>query len=432
MFKILAIQLFNGGISLQQIFIYYAELCLIMSPLTVITLIVLSKKTAFLEKFNQFLDKITGTKSKEEKEGDKGKQEKSTPEKNPGKPEISSFVLPVGDGYKCHLDTNNKTTAEIIWEIDNLFIGEIDEDGNFQSRKTGEVNIMYRDRSYGPEMQAYSINVVPTNPDWFAENLIKAISTGMSRADIIARYLFNKRKIILKNDVKRLIKYDGNADEQSRSIVFQFNSEDKVKRILCTLSPWDKLYNNIVYELEERFEKLDVDTKDNISIWAHMLSNESVDEVDYFAILIQDEKGIYLGFSKNWREYGDKEEFLDNIKMSIRVFTDCLPENVVRRILPEMSTKDNNKPGSRKETTSNKVDIQENKPENNNSAEEEIKPEPLEENEPEPEGNNEPSEKTSPTDNEKGDGTEVSSDEPNFEADFTTAEYDKFNDYDEK
>ena len=59
-------------------------------------------------------------------------------------------------------------------------------------------------------------------------------------------------------------------------------------------------------------------------IWIHRIIDEQQDSVDCYAIL----KGDILAFGRNWREFGDVEEFAANIIVAETIFEDCIPDNI--------------------------------------------------------------------------------------------------------
>lgn len=73
--------------------------------------------------------------------------------------------------------------------------------------------------------------------------------------------------------------------------------------------------------LEERFEEIKLKVSDGYRIWIHQIIDNQHEEVDIYAVLKQIHKNeLVLAFGQGWRDYGEKDEFTDNINMAIRLF----------------------------------------------------------------------------------------------------------------
>ena len=73
--------------------------------------------------------------------------------------------------------------------------------------------------------------------------------------------------------------------------------------------------------LAERFEEIKLKVSDGYRVWIHQIIDNDHEEVDIYAVLRQNpDDELILAFGQSWRDYGEKEEFTDNIRMAIRLF----------------------------------------------------------------------------------------------------------------
>ena len=332
-----------ANISIHTILEYYAILCLVMSPVSISLFVVLYRKTNMLERVDRLVDRILGIKPVEPKSETSSKPDAKT---NPGSgpavsaPELSGvacFTLKVNDTYHCRKNAQhfNGGFHEIVWSCDNEFLGDITNEGLFTSKRAGTANIFCarKDDPFASAVQSYSITITPQSDDWFAQWLIDAVSKRTAKADILARNI--KWKITGESLEKRIITYEGGR--QYGSILLQFDAMENLERGLFILKDADaSAMCRLHKELFERFECVRLKNGSHTQVWVHRLIDDARDEVDVYAYIKKKDDGdSVLGFSQNWREYGDIEEFLLNISMAGKMFSDCMPNDVPELLVPE-------------------------------------------------------------------------------------------------
>lgn len=320
------------NISINQILQYYAIFCLAFSPISLLMFIFFAKKTKLILHINNFLDQVLGIKPKEEKtEGQK--DEKKTPEATNAETGVSAFNLIVGDSYFCMqtMQDRNGDIYDTEWLSDNRFVGIIDESGLFKSNKIGLVNIFCcrKGDAFDTGTHLYAINVCPKDNKWFGHWFIKAVSNRMSKIDLLAHFV--KTKISSEIPAKGIICLEGKEDY--RSLILQLDETSKLSRCVIILKRTSKEDLQLLKEnIEEVFEKVELE-KGNTEIWVRRTIDDSKDEVGVYCFLKKLKNGnIAFAIGQTWREYGDIDEFLLNIKMAEKQFIDCLPNEEIEEL----------------------------------------------------------------------------------------------------
>lgn len=352
-------------IAIEKILQYYAIMCLAFMPVNAILMFVLSKRTSLFDKIDKLIDRVIPPQKKEED----SKKEKETQQEADGKNQelpqqpseeeirrmsgISSFEILVGEVYRCHLNFQNRggSYGGMEWFNDNEFVGKISKEGLFEAKKVGTSNIfcVSKGNMYGSETQAYCIDVVSRYGNWFADALIKNVSDKTPRADIIAKNI--RRRILRENPNKRLIEYAGNQSEHVYSLTYQFAENGMLSRAYYRLQSTPQILEEITVMLEERFEEIKLKVSDGYRIWIHQIIDNQHEEVDIYAILKQiHENELVLAFGQGWRDYGEKDEFTDNINMAIRLFDSVFDtQNLKLEAKKEKKTEPANKTYRKKE-----------------------------------------------------------------------------------
>ena len=323
---------FLSVISFGKILEYYGIMCIVMLPVSLLTLIVISKRTNWFEKLDLYLDRKLGVPA-EAKTAGQVAENKDAPLPKPTEEEtremsgIAAFSILVGEKYICHLNYQNRggSTGQMIWYNDNEFVGDIMEDGLFTARKVGVANLfcVSKGHAYDPGIQAYQINVVSRRGRWFADKAIEMVTKRAPKADILAKNI--KRKLVRDNPSTKVIQYAGIPSEPAFSLSMQFDELGTLARCVYVLNSNKKLLQETVDCLNERFEEVPLSYSYGYRIWIHQIIDNEHDEVDVYAFLKEtDSKELIMGFGQTWREYGEKEEFLDNIRLSVRMFSDLI------------------------------------------------------------------------------------------------------------
>ena len=389
------------SLSIKTILEYYAMLCLICMPVMFVVMIILARKTNLLDNVDNLVDRLVPDK-------DNRKTEKTSAEKTDGNDEqktpseeevnemsgITALSLLVGESYICHLNYQNRggSTSTMNWSNDNEFVGKIEENGLFTADKVGKTNIFCtaEGQPYDTGAQAYAISVLSRMDEWFCDMLIDLITKRAVRPAVITKFL--KRKITGEIPVKRIITYAGKPTEKSRSLTIQFDNAGRIERGCYIIHSNADDRKRIAELLEERYEKVKLKDglDERITVWLHQIIDNQHEEVDTYAFCCNlSSRETAIGFGRSWRQYGEKQEFLDNIGMALRLFGDILKsENLVleakqdRETLPipipiqklstEKDVKKEQKPADNKE---------EPKPQEDSPAQEEEKKTDTEENE---------------------------------------------------
>ena len=321
-----------SGLTIREILEYYAMLCIILMPFAFGILIYLNKRTSAIKRLNEFLDRILGLKEEKTPSGNDKKEEKKNgndDEKNAEddneKSGITHFKIFVGDIYYCRVNSADSTerTNTLSWTSTNRFIAQIEKKtGKLLARRNGNVQIVYIDENgYDQGRTLYNIDVVQTNPDWFADKAIGLLYKNASREEVANAFI--GKKILSENKAKKTVIYEGLEDE--KKIVFQFSAGNKLRRILWEFDSNIKEDEDGRFfsdELGQRFER--VEGTGDVDIWIREFDDGSRDEVEYYAFVKKtSRKTVVLGIGKTWRDYGDVEEFLMNIPMCEKMFADC-------------------------------------------------------------------------------------------------------------
>lgn len=317
------------GLTARTFLEYYAVACIVLMPAYVFLLIYIGRKTTLLKRFNAYIDGILGLKeepaaspqAKQPEQPEEGKEKNASDDEKSG---ITRFRIYVGDKYYCRVSSTESSlrTQAINWYSENEFVGTVEKkSGVFTANKNGRVKIYYEDES-GLEngVQVYDIEVMQKNPEWFADKVIEFLYKEADR-DTTA-FHFISRRIIRENVAKHTVQYEGKMKAERR-MTLQFDGNDRLQRALWELDGGEQAAETIQRELEERFEY--VPGTGGISIWVREAIDGTRDDVEVYCFLKRSSSGALLfGIGRAWREYGDIEEFLMNIAMCERLFSDCL------------------------------------------------------------------------------------------------------------
>ena len=319
------------GLSFHAILEYYAILCLALTPLTLMATIILARRTTLFDRIDNYLDRILPPNPKgrtattdEKKDIIKNKIPEQQVREMSG---ISSFEIQVGEQYQCHLNYQNRggSYGEMIWFSENDFVGRVNERGLFTGNKAGLCNIycVGKGNAYESGVQAYCIKVVPRQQNWFGDTLIELVSSKRSRMDMLACNI--KRKIVREDPKSNLIVYAGLAYEISNTIALQFDDAGNLQRGAYKMRKEAELTDKLMKALEERFEKINTTGPENIKVFIHQFADKSHEEVDLYAAIVEEADTVYLAVGQTWRDYGEKEEFVDNINLAVKLFRDIVP-----------------------------------------------------------------------------------------------------------
>jgi len=322
------------AVSVSKILQYYAIVCIVCLPLNLILMIILARRTNVLNRIDDLVDRLIPPRTPQGQPAQAPAQAQGVPVVIPSSPDeeeveersFSCFEIMVQETYQCHLNFQNRggSYGEMVWYNDNDFVGTIDQNGLFTGNKIGTVDIFCASKSsaFDTGSQAYRINVISRKGPWFADWLIKAVSSRSSKAEVIAKNI--KRHIIGENPQKRIISFSAPLGGENVTLTVQFDENNRLLRG-CYVIPIDGKETAGLYDyLEERCERVKLKESGNYSIWIHQIIDSEHGEVDYYAITKEYDKRLILAFGQSWREYGEKEEFIDNIKMTVRMFNEIL------------------------------------------------------------------------------------------------------------
>ena len=339
---------------IKTILEYYAIISLITLPLNIFLFVFLNKKTPLIENFNQWLDRKLGVPppkpaEPEPKPQDKNKGEEEKKEEVIKRPEdfhTALFKIPVGDVYHCRTSSvdNDSRRYTLEWTTDNDFIGTIDKDGKFTARKAGKVSLFYKRKEDISDKghNAYQIEVVPTHREWFGNEFLSALEERTLKEDVISKLM--NRSILSEKPQQKSITYAGTGDYSELTV--QFNMYSELERVLYVVQKHVNT-EDIVKELDERFEEAKL-VGTGIRVWTRRYKkdkDEEIDEVTLYAFLRETLSGQrYLGISQSWREYADINEFLENIKMAEKTFSEIMPDIPVADVSAVVEKKEPPKP----------------------------------------------------------------------------------------
>ena len=325
--------------SFLTIMFYYAIICLVMIPFSVLGILYLYKKTDVMEKFEARLDKILD--EKENKKKPKESQGQPAPSQAQTKPEppaqaspeteeepsqkypIARFRLGIGDIYFCRLGSNDQggRSQKLLWTVENDFIGEIQNGDVFKALKTGKVVVSCarEDNDFDAGSRVYEIDVTPSNENWFVEPLHKMI-LNKAKKETVLSYLAGKR-LVSDRPGRNIMTFE---DDKGK-ISVQFGTEGFLERVVLQLKKKGaEVYAGLEKEIEERYEKVKLKTG-ALPIWVHRISTVEFNEVDAYVFVKFIDGAYFLAIGRNWREYGEIDEFLLNISMAQKQFQDIIP-----------------------------------------------------------------------------------------------------------
>lgn len=396
---------------------YYALFWITLTPLGVLSLLFVNKRTGILKKINDAIDRLVGIKSEPGQQAGK-ETEKETDalkkEIQDIKSGITNLTMQVGAEYHCRLGSQNRDEKmyEIAWYSENNFIGEIEKDSSvFKAVHCGKVKVFAKrkDTVFEDGAQIYNITVLPKTENWTGERLHEAVFNKTKLTDVLLHQ--SGHKIIRSAPAAGVFVFKENGPAVQSA--FQFNVlKECVRGTVVFKKPGEKLREEIINGLDERYMR--VETKGDIDFWIHQVINVEVEEVDAYAFLRRGpEDTLILGIGENWREYGETEEFLVNIGMAEKIFEDCMDRIKPVEVEAVMNQKTNEeKPKKDKPAKAGTKETETpSEPVRENTNEE--KPEKVEEKEPgkpnpepEPEKNTENSPEPEQKDNTENSGEE--------------------------
>ena len=414
-------------ISFSAILYYYALLCLTLMPVSIIMMIILARRTNLMERVNTVVDKILPPQPEDAPASTKEEiaEAQQVVENVRVLSGVSVFKIRVGEKYQCHLNFQNRggSYGEMVWFNDNEFVGKVSSNGLFKSSKAGLSNIycVSKGHAYEAGVQAYAIEVVPSDAEWFVDKLISQVSKRLPKQDVLVANI--ARKIFDERPEQSIIHYAGLPVEGTFSMAVQFDELNTLVRGCYTIQKTRENLNAITANLNDRFEQVKIKGAPEMTVWIHQIIDNDHQEVDIYAILRTCEDYLLLCVGQSWREYGEKEEFLDNIQMAGRQFepiTGIAFPNEIEAVL---------------ETPEDESRISSQKPVDDSD----IAPDyPTEETEPEPESSAEPYSHDSPQNEneipEDNNGQEENKDraqDNDQEADYNSDELNQFENYSE-
>lgn len=310
----------------------YAIVTLTLTPVTVIALVILQKSIRAVEWLDSKIDKLLNV--KQEKKTDNKQEVKEEPktaapakENKEDEPEdnITRLRLAAGDEYHCCLSQREqiRRTYDVEWIPDNYFIGNIDKDsGLFKAVKTGKVKILTirKGDDMDPGNAVYEITVNPKDKDWFADIIMWGIITPDKSTNYLS--MAEGYEIVNESPAKRTIKYAGHKGIVSLTI--QADKKNMPVRALWRIKRDSAEARSIEEALNERMEE--IKTRGDIKIWTydHKTNPDYPGQVIAYAYKKESVTGdVILGIGKAWRDSGDKQEFLMNVRMAEALFSDC-------------------------------------------------------------------------------------------------------------
>lgn len=350
-------------IDISKILQYYAALCLTLLPLNFFIMIFISRRTNLLKRIDLLIDRIIPLKQEEQKEEKKKEENESSeaePKEKPAPTEkeiqdmtgVAAFEILVGETYQCHLNYENRggSFGEMTWSNDNEFVGKIKENGLFTGKKVGKTNVfcMTKGHSYDPGEQAYCISVVSKHGKWFADTLIEQIQSNKKESDIFTSNIH--RKILFERPEKKVICYNSDLQNEYSELLLQYDESNVLARCVYKINENKDSNKRLLELLNERFEEIKLKSPAGVQIWIHQIIDDQHEEVDIYAFLYRNQTGtLWMGFGRNWRKFGEKQEFIDNIKLALRQFVDltALPDTD-----PEASKEKPEKPAIKKKAAS--------------------------------------------------------------------------------
>lgn len=355
---------------------YYATLNLVTLPVNALALLYLYKKTNLIDKFNDWLDRVLRlgdpipAPPAPEKDAEEEPVEETFTDKEKYLQEkrgVSSLRIKVGDLYYCRLSSRFTSSKmySLDWYSRNKFVGDVSEDGVFTAFHTGKANVGYQERGNsidnGNEM--YEIEVVPTDPQWFGDEYIQMLACRNKKDVVLSRIL--DRRILSENIVSHVVVFSGK--KQYKTVTLQFNMFGELDKILFELNECDDTKDKKLSEqLLERFDEADIEAKD-IKIWFNTITNSQRDDVQEYAFLRRTDDGRrLLGIGAMWREDADLEEFLENIQMAEKNFSDLMPGIEPAEVEAKIEVEPENQPAAVQ--PANNVPSNVNKPEQENKA----------------------------------------------------------------
>lgn len=317
---------------IELILQYYAFISLLTLPLNALVFLYIYKKTDYLDRFNDWLDRTLklGEPIKKPQAPVPEKQEEKEHETFASREEYerkgTSYVrIQVGDIYYCRL-TSRQTDSRLYqldWFSTNEFVGQIDENAIFSAFHAGKATVGYFERgnSLNAGNPMYEIEVLPSGDAWFADEFIPAILERKKKDTVLASLV--DRRILSENPAARTLTYQGRGEYEKLSI--QFNIFGELDKVLYELPYVSALSDaDIAEKMEERFDEAKLKGP-GIRIWYSLESNPNKEDVKLYAFLRFTADGRRLfGISQFWRQNGEIDEFLLNIQMAEKYFADLM------------------------------------------------------------------------------------------------------------
>ena len=302
----------------------YAILCAVGMPVGVYILLKSNKKDGLIGRYLALIDKAAGFGPAEEIKSDEMVSGEQKHAEEIIKNGITPLVMSIGDEYFCRLNSINRenVTTGIEWSSEDEFVGSIINENTFKAEKAGTVQILSRRKNDAFDTGAiiYEINVRPSNPAWCGEKLMENVMLRRKIIDVLP--MMSNYKLAAENPKNGVFIFQ-NA---SRRVALQFDALKELVRGTITFRSenadfCDELYGG----LAERFDSLKTSSLKDISFWVHQKINAKIEELDAYAFVRRNSRNeMVLGIGRNWREYGDTEEFLRNIAVAEKIFTGCL------------------------------------------------------------------------------------------------------------
>lgn len=318
------------GMTLTAILEIYAATNIVLVVLLAIAVRSGKRNGGMIKRINRMLDKIYGfdePSAPKPAADDNAGNKDETPDSPPDG--ITRLTLGIGDEYKCRLsavDRNKRTYRmnPLKWVTDNEFVGIIKDRDTFAGLRAGTVKVLCskEDDDFDTGAVMYEITVTPARTGWPGQTAVSDVIAGSLKAKVAEDIM--ERKILSENPSEGLMSLSGGTGDEGLTV--QFTKDGKLVRALVRMRDNKPTRDMIAGGLDELMEEIEVsgDTR----MWIHRIIDESVDEVDSYAILSPGGRGTLVLLSgRAWRDNEDIEEFLLNISVSARLFRPLLGQD---------------------------------------------------------------------------------------------------------
>lgn len=356
------------AISVLEVLKWYAAICLISLPFSILALVLMAKRnpnpgkaikmmanelsedrkkrkgmaeselgTPVLTE-GEFTDasrtKNLPSKAEEEKAEQNESEDGKSQEDIDRQAGITPLRLYVGDRYRCRLTARNieEIHEEGNWDVTDPFAAEIDGYGGTLTAK--RVARFYV--THGGAL-VYHVEVLPRKDTWFGEEALDEILSGVPMFHIKMKTATQKsgREMIDEDRTQGLLRYRVPGGEW----VVTGGSDGAEERMLFILDedPTETVTDRLTEYMEgiavKYIRKEEVPTT---KYWFHIGGDESEHPggVDYVAILKKAASGKwYFGVALCWREGAGVEEVSNNTRMTDRLFAGLMDETDIPRQL---------------------------------------------------------------------------------------------------